>query len=47
MSKYRKKPVIVEAFQMTRERREDNRDWPEWLNAEAVKILRKARKAAP
>jgi len=32
MPKYRKKPIVIEAFQMTRERREDNRDWPEWLN---------------
>ncbi len=32
MLKFRKKPVVVEAFQMTRERRSDNRDWPEWLN---------------
>jgi hypothetical protein len=31
--KYRKKPVVVEAFQMTHEARVDNRDWPEWLNA--------------
>lgn len=30
--KYRKKPVVVEAFQMTPERRIDNRDWPSWLN---------------
>jgi len=30
--KYRKKPVVIEAFQMTPERREDNRDWPNWLN---------------
>jgi len=29
---YRKKPVVIEAFQMTRARRQDNRDWPEWLN---------------
>lgn len=28
---YRKKPIVIEAFQMTRERRTDNRDWPEWL----------------
>ena len=33
MSKYRKKPVVIEAFQMTKERRQDNRDWPEWLSA--------------
>lgn len=30
--KYRKKPVVVEAFQMTKERRLDNSEWPEWLN---------------
>lgn len=29
---YRKKPVVISAFQMTRERRQDNKDWPEWLN---------------
>ena len=32
MGKYRKKPVIIEAFQMTKERRWDNSDWPEWLH---------------
>ncbi len=31
-TRYVKKPVIVEAFQMTRERRYDNKDWPDWLN---------------
>ena len=30
--KFRKKPVVIEAFQMTRERRTDNSDWPEWLH---------------
>lgn len=30
--KFRKKPVVVEAFQMTEERRYDNKDWPDWLN---------------
>lgn len=30
--KYRKKPVVIEAFQMTRERLLDNRDWPGWLH---------------
>ncbi len=30
--KYRKKPVVIEAFQMTLERRIDNSEWPEWLN---------------
>lgn len=30
--KYRKKPGVIEAFQMTPERRIDNIEWPEWLN---------------
>lgn len=30
--RFRKKPVVVEAFQMTRARRMDNIDWPEWLH---------------
>ena len=30
--KYRKKPVVIEAFQMTEERRWDNSEWPVWLN---------------
>lgn len=30
--KFRKKPVVIEAFQMTRKRREDNQDWPRWLH---------------
>lgn len=29
---YRKKPVVVDAFQLTEETRRDNRDWPEWAN---------------
>ncbi len=29
---FRKKPVVIEAFQMTRERRRDNSEWPHWLN---------------
>ena len=32
MPKYRKKPVVIEAFQMTEERRQDNSEWPNWLN---------------
>ena len=32
MSKYAMKPVIVEAFQMTEERRHDNSEWPQWLH---------------
>lgn len=30
--KYRKKPIEVEAFQMTPERRLDNSQWPNWLH---------------
>ncbi len=32
MYKYRKKPVVIEAFQMTKERRASNVDWPEWMH---------------
>ncbi len=30
--KYRKKPIVIEAFQMTEKRRNDNFDWPGWLH---------------
>lgn len=30
--KFRKRPIVIEAFQITRERRENNVDWPEWLH---------------
>ncbi len=30
--KYRKKPVVVEAFQMTQKRCLDNSEWPTWLH---------------
>lgn len=30
--KFRNKPSVIDAFQMTLERRQDNKDWPEWLN---------------
>lgn len=30
--KFCRKPIVIEAFQMTRESRNDNKDWPEWLN---------------
>lgn len=30
--KFRKKPVVIEAFQITKEQRASNIDWPEWLN---------------
>lgn len=32
MAKYRKKPVVIDAFQMTKERRQDNFEWPQWLH---------------
>lgn len=32
VSKFRKKPIVIEAFQMTNVRRWDNNEWPEWLN---------------
>ncbi len=32
MGLYRRKPVVIEAFQMTKARRLDNSEWPEWLN---------------
>lgn len=31
-TRFRKKPVEIEAFQMTWARRWDNSEWPEWLN---------------
>ena len=30
--KFKKKPIIIEAFQMTKKRRWDNKDWPIWLS---------------
>jgi hypothetical protein len=30
--KYRKKPIVLEAFQMTDKTRWDNSDWPAWLH---------------
>lgn len=31
MAKFRKRPVVIEAFQMTEERRWDISEWPNWL----------------
>jgi hypothetical protein len=31
MTMYRKRPVVVEAFQMTRERAASTDGWPDWL----------------
>lgn len=30
--KYKRLPVVIEAFQMTKKRRWDNKDWPNWLH---------------
>jgi hypothetical protein len=30
--KFRKKPLVIEAFQITEERRASNADWPEWMH---------------
>ena len=30
--KYRKKPIVIEAFQMTLEHRWNNSEWPSWLH---------------
>ena len=30
--KYHKKPIVIEAFQMTEKRRWDNSEWPNWLH---------------
>lgn len=32
MPKYRKIPVVIEAFRFTSDCRRDNSEWPEWLN---------------
>lgn len=32
MTLFRKKPVVIEAFQMTKAQRMDNSDWPKWLH---------------
>lgn len=32
MLRFRKKPIVIEAFQMSRERRADNSEWPSWLH---------------
>jgi hypothetical protein len=31
-NQFRKRPVVIEAFQMTEARRQDNSEWPTWLN---------------
>ena len=32
MAKFRKKPVVIDAFQITSLTRNDNKDWPVWLS---------------
>ena len=40
MPKFRKKPVEIEAFQMTEQARWDNSDWPYWLHEAWQKEIR-------
>lgn len=35
--KFRKKPVVIEAFQMTKERRINDSEWPTWLKMASLK----------
>lgn len=37
MAKYRKKPVVIEAFQMTQENRRSGEMWPSWLRSAWVR----------
>ena len=32
MPTYKKRPIIIEAFQMTEKQRMQNSEWPEWLH---------------
>ncbi len=40
MANYRKKPVVIEAFQLTKETRWDNDDWPSWAHLAWNKEIR-------
>ena len=44
---YRKRPVVIEAFQMTKERRQDNSEWPNWLNEAWQKDFEEVGSAGP
>ena len=43
MHAYRRKPLVIEAFQMTADRAESRDDWPEWLEEAYQKGLGYAR----
>lgn len=32
MARYRKKPIVIEAFQLTLDNRESNQHWPSWAH---------------
>jgi hypothetical protein len=32
MPQYRKRPIVIEAFQLTIETRQNNVDWPQWAH---------------
>lgn len=36
---FRKKPIVIEAFQMTNARRLDHSDWPSWLREAGNKSM--------
>lgn len=36
-SLFRKKPIVIEAFQMTKEARSPDADWPKWLTDSLLK----------
>lgn len=36
MGRFRKKPVVIDAFQMTIEQRTDTSGWPDWLDEARV-----------
>jgi len=38
MAKYRKKSMVIEAFQMTLERHYSSKEWPEWLKIGVQKL---------
>ena len=37
--KYIQKPIEIQAFQMTKQRRLDNSEWPNWLNQSWLKSI--------
>ena len=42
MTKYRKKPVVIEAFHMTSRHMASNSEWPDWLRSASTKLSRES-----